>query len=178
MTSNQWKKQIAFLLCLLLVPLFAACSSFSKSKYGKKVVNNIKQHDSDAMFEMFAPVYQEETSFKADLFEFLDAVYGLELDFENAVRRDGAYSKNYDNGKLSYYDCTFSYDEVVDSSGRQYSLVFSLTQTDIERPENVGLQCLGLMICDNNDSEQLVTFIGRDNSSDSMYCYDVLDLES
>jgi len=178
MTSNQWKKQINVLLCLLLVLLFAGCkSSFSKSKYGTKVINNIKQHDSNAIFEMFAPAYQEESSFKADLFAFLDALYGLNISFENATISDGASAKDYDNGKLTYYDDSVVYRNVVDDSGNKYLLNIYFTQTDTKHPENVGLQSLDLVLKNEDGSSKSVTFIGRDNSSDLLYCYDVLNIE-
>ena len=176
MTSNHRKKGIAFLWCVLFVLLFAGCSSFSKSKYGKKVVNNIMQHDSDAMFEMFAPVYQEETSFKADLFEFLDALYDLNLNFENATISDGASAKDYDSGQLTYYDDSVVYRDIVDDSGNKYLLNIYFTQTDTKHPENEGLQSLDLVLKKEDGSSKSVTYIGR--SSDSVYCYDVLSLES
>ena len=174
------KRRTVFLLFLFFLFCVSCKSfkSFSKSNYGKQVIDNIKRQDSDAMYSMFASIYQESDAFKADLDKFLDAIYALDLDFEKADKKDGRYSKNYDNGNLSYYDCTIIYDEVIDASERKYSLVISLTQTDTEHPENVGLQCLGLMLYDETDSSRNVTYIGRDNSSDSLYCYDVLNLES
>lgn len=180
MRRLQGVKNLIGSLCAVVILLNVSCKSNVKESYGKKIAENMQQHNSDAIFSMFAPVFHEESSFKTDLYEFLETLYEMDLDFEKATRSDGAAAKDYENGKLIYYDDSVVYRDLFDASGNKYLLNVYYTQTDTKHPENVGLQSMDLVLKEGDGSSKPMGFIGRDINDqipDSNYNYEPISLD-
>ena len=176
MTLNHRRKWIFVLLCMALfsTALVGCGKRFSEKKYVKGIISDIERHDSAAIYSKFAPMYQADSSFSDDLNSFLDDLYELDLNFDDVSFREGGSEKEYKSRELVYYAFTQDVENIYDSEGRQYMLIVSATQTNQDDPDSVGLQCLALSFCDESGSSRPVSFIGFDNSSDALYCYDVL----
>ncbi|MBR5416452.1 MAG: DUF5104 domain-containing protein [Clostridiales bacterium] len=148
--------------------------------YGETVRECLQQHNSDAIYLIFAPEYCQRRTFKTDLSEFLEALYEMDLNFENATLIEGTGTKSYDDGELTYYDDSVVYRDIVDASGNKYLLNIYYTQTDTEHPENIGLQILELVLEEENGSSKTVTIIGRDinnRNKGSNYDYMPMNLD-
>ena len=105
MTLNHRKKWISVLLCMaLFVTAFVGCvKRFSEKKYATDVISDIKKHDTDTIYSKFAPMYQTDSSFHNDLNSFLNDLYELDLNFDDALYREGGSEKEYKSGNVAVF---------------------------------------------------------------------------
>jgi len=172
MKSIQPLKSYLFVCCILLVALLSACSEYKKKKETVDImINCFENQDSDGILSEFALKYQNEKGFKADLFECLEKIYSLQLDFKEITQKEGPESKNYQNGKLVYYSASTIIENLTDAEGNIYTLYLAYTIANADDSEDIGVQSIQLFHELEDDYEEYL-FIGRDvfdKSSNSYY---------